>query len=445
MSANQEQQELKKLLSPRHIRMIALGGVIGTGIFKGSADTIGLAGPGVIFSYVFAGLLLLIVMAALAEMAIVYPGNNLRDLIQIALGQRFSFVVGWVYCFMWLTVCVIEIIAAGSLLQYWLPNVPLWSLCLLCSLLVIGINLNNVKYFGEIEFWFAGMKIFVIIVFIILGAALLFGIIPNEQSTPALTNYQNFVPNGWGAIFASLLVVIFSYGGSELIGLTITETKDAEKVLPGVVKSMMWRIILFYTLPILIICGLIPWNQIDPNNSPFVQVFSAAGMQGASHFINFVLITAVLSAANSGIYGTTRMMHSLSKSDGGPKKLAQVNKRGVPILSLWVTVLFLLIGTFFAYLYPEQIFSYMLAIPGFAVSLIWISICMAHLKLRPKYPQEPYFKVWLFPYLTLFAGLVLSVSFVMFLFRQENLPSSIISIGFLIAAIIASFLMKKKA
>ena len=161
-----------------------------------------------------------------------------------------------------------------------MPNVPLWSLCLLCSLLVIGINLNNVKYFGEIEFWFAGMKIFVIIVFIILGAALLFGIIPSEQSTPVLTNYQNFVPNGWGAVFASLLVVIFSYGGSELIGLTITETKDAEKVLPGVVKSMMWRIILFYTLPILIICGLIPWNQIDPNNSPFVQVFSAAGMQG---------------------------------------------------------------------------------------------------------------------------------------------------------------------
>ncbi|MFB8736278.1 amino acid permease [Bacillus sp. SL00103] len=168
-------------------------------------------------------------------MAIVYREITSRPDTDCAW-STFSFVVGWVYCFMWLTVCHQRLLRQSSLLQYWLPNVPLWSLCLLCSLLVIGINLNNVKCFGEIEFWFTtGMKIFVIIVFIILGAALLFGIIPNEQKLSALTNYQNFVPNGWGAIFASLLVVIFSYGGSELIGLTITETKDAER-FSGVVK-----------------------------------------------------------------------------------------------------------------------------------------------------------------------------------------------------------------
>ncbi|MBG9812963.1 GABA permease (4-amino butyrate transport carrier) [Bacillus endophyticus] len=442
---NTSSTQLKKQLLPRHIRMIAIGGMIGTGIFKGSADTVGLAGPAVIFPYLFAGLLLLIIMGALSEMAIAYPGHNMKDLIERAFGTRFSFIVGSIYCFMWLSVCVIEVIAAGSFLQYWFTSIPLWVLCLICSLILILINVTSVKSFGEIEFWFAGIKIFVIIAFIIVGGAILLGLIPSDNSTQHyLHNYTDFVPNGWTAVFATLLVVLFSYGGSELIGLTITETKDAEKVLPGVVKGVLVRVVLFYTLPILIICGLIPWNEIDANASPFVQVFETVGLQGASHIMNFILLTAVLSAANSGIYGCTRMMHSLAQTGGAPKRLSYVNKQGVPIFSLLVTVVVLLFGTYVVYLLSDKAFTYLLALPGFTVSLVWICICLAQLKLRPSYKNEPYFKLWGFPYLTIFAVLVLSISFVTFLFSEGNRLSSIACVTFLVLMVICSFFVKKE-
>lgn len=248
---------------------MAMGGVIGTGIFKGSAETIGLAGPGVVISYVFAGLLLLVVMGAMAEMATVYTNRNIKDFIREAFGKHVSFITGWLYCFMWLSVCVIEIITAGSFLQYWFPEVPLWGLSLACAALIILINMMSVGSFGEAEFWLAGIKIAMIVIFIVLGACIMFGIIPTSD-TPYFRNFTEhggFLPNGWSTVVSALLVVTFSYGGSELIGLTLTETENAEKVLPKVVRSFILRVVLFYTLPILVICGLIPWNQERPGES----------------------------------------------------------------------------------------------------------------------------------------------------------------------------------
>lgn len=210
----QTEGTLQKKLKPRHISFMAMGGVIGTGIFKGSAETIGLAGPGVIVTYIFAGLLLLVVMAAMAEMATVYKNKNMKDFVQEAFGSRVSFVMGWMYCFLWLSVCVIEVIAAGSFLQYWFTEVPLWMLSLACAAFIILVNLLSVGVFGEFEFWLAGIKIAMIIIFIFLGAGLIFGIIPSDN-TPYLQNYTQaggFFPNGWSSIFSALLVVMFSYG-----------------------------------------------------------------------------------------------------------------------------------------------------------------------------------------------------------------------------------------
>ncbi|WP_026695126.1 amino acid permease [Peribacillus kribbensis] len=438
-----QDDKLKKQLQSRHVRMIALGGMIGTGIFKGSADTVGMAGPGVIFSYLFAGLLLLVVMGAMAEMAIVYRGHDMNQLIEKALGSRYAFITGWLYVILWLVVCVIEVIAAGSFLQYWFTSAPLWALSLICALGIILLNSFSVKLYGEIEFWFAGLKIVVIIAFILLGAAILFGIIPGDGPAPRLHNFTDFVPNGWGAIFSTLLIVMFSYGGSELIGLTITEMKDAEKALPGIVKGVMVRVILFYTLPILVICGLIPWDHISQSGSPFVQVFETAGMNGASHVVNFVLITAVLSAANSGIYGSTRMMHSLAASGVAPQSLKRVTKRGVPYVSLSISALVLLLGTYLAYLEPDKIFTYLMAIPGFAVSIIWVSICLAQLKLRRTYPNQPYFKLWGFPYLTLLVIIGLVISFITLLISPENRLSSIVCIVMVAVLALMSFAVKK--
>ncbi|MFT8322272.1 MAG: amino acid permease [Bacillus sp. (in: firmicutes)] len=414
--------KLQKKLLPRHISLMAMGGAIGTGIFKGSAETVSLAGPGVVLAYVFAGLLLLVVMAAIAEMAIVYPNTNMKGFIQKAFGNRMSFITGWLYCILWLAVCIIEVVVAGSFLQYWLPSVPLWVLSLCCTVLLIVINMMNVKNYGEFEFWFAGIKIAMIIVFIILGACILFGIIPSGQTNyfENYTNHGGFFPNGWTSIFAALLIVMFSYGGSELIGVTITEAKGVEQILPKVIKSFIFRIILFYTLPILIICGLIPWNELTDQSSPFVQVLSMTGLQGAGHLMNFILIIAVLSAANSGIYGCTRMMYSLASEGEGPKALAKVTKNGVPINSLIVMSIFLLLGSMIALVAQNEVFTLLMAFPGFIVSIVWVTICLAQIKLRKSYPTTPSFKVWGFPYITAATAVILTLICFTFVINDEN-------------------------
>ncbi|HBS43951.1 MAG TPA: GABA permease (4-amino butyrate transport carrier) [Paenibacillus sp.] len=438
---------LQKKLLPRHISFMAMGGVIGTGIFKGSSETISIAGPAVILTYVLAGLLLLVVMGAIAEMATVYPNRNMKDFIREAFGERLSFIVGWLYCFMWLTVCVIEVLAAGSFLQYWLPDVPLWLLSLASGALIIGINMMSVGGYGETEFWLAGIKIAMIIIFIILGSSLIFGLLPMSEATPYLhnfTDYGGFLPRGWAPIFSALLVVMFSYGGSELIGLTLTETQDAEKVLPKVVKSFILRVILFYTLPILIICGLIPWNQLNEHTSPFVQVLAATGLKGADHIMNFILITAVLSAANSGIYGATRMLHSMASQGEAPRSLAKTSAKGVPINSLKLCAVVLVIGSLLAYFAQDGLFRLLMAVPGFVVILVWISICMSQLKLRKSYPKEPTFKVWGFPYITGVTLVCLTVIAVSFLFDVQNRISIGTCLAVLLMLTIWSFVKFKK-
>ncbi|WP_129691273.1 amino acid permease [Gottfriedia acidiceleris] len=437
--------ELQKNLLPRHIRFMALGGAIGTGIFKGTSETVSIAGPAVIFSYLFAGLLLLVVMSAIAEMAIAFPGLNMKGFIRKAFGTRVSFVIGWLYCFMWLVVCVIEVIAAGSFLQYWFPSMSLWSLSFISAIFIVAVNFMNVKRYGEIEFWFAGIKITMIVLFIALGAGILFGIIPSDHSgyVQNYVQHKGFFPHGWSGVFSALLIVIFSYGGSELIGLTLTETKDAEKVIPKVIKGVIWRIVLFYTLPILIICGLIPWNEIGNQESPFVQVLSTVGFQGSAHIMNFVLITAVLSAANSGIYGCTRMMYSLATEGEAPKVFAKISKNGVPVYTVIVSAIILIGGTFVAYFSPDRVFGYLMAIPGFTVSLVWISICLAQLKLRKTYTKQPHYKVWGFPYVTSFTVIALCVSCVAFAFSEQNRLSIFVCLGMLVVLILCSFIKRK--
>ncbi len=433
MSGNDD--SLQKKLRPRHISFMAMGGVIGTGIFKGSAETIGIAGPGIVLSYVFAGLLLLVVMGAIAEMATVYSNKNMKDFIRDAFGERLSFIVGWLYCFMWLTVCVIEVLAAGSFLQYWLPDMPLWLLTLASAALILIINMMSVGGFGETEFWLAGIKIGMIILFIVLGAGILFGIIPVADApslTQNFTEHGGFFPQGFTTIFSGLLVVMFSYGGSELIGLTLTEAQDAEKVLPRVVKNFILRVILFYTLPILIICGLIPWDQLDGHTSPFVQVLASIGLKGSAHVMNFILITAVLSAANSGIYGATRMLHSMASQGEAPAALARTSRKGVPVNSLKLCAVILGVGAMLAYFYQDSLFRILMAVPGFVVLLVWISICLSQLKLRKSYPKEPGFKVWGYPYITVITIGCLAVIASLFLVDAQNR----VSIGACLAVVV---------
>ena len=440
-----KKNSLQRGLQPRHVQLMAMGGMIGTGIFKGSSDTISAAGPGIIVSYLFTGFLLLIVMTALAEMAIAYPGLNIQGMIQKAFGSRFSFVVGWLYWVNWILVIIVEVLAAASFLQYWLPAAPLWLLSLICTILILSVNLISVKMYGEIEFWLAGIKIITLILFIVIGAALLFGLFPNQEAVyfGNYISHGGFLPKGWGGVFAALLIVVFSFGGSELIGLTVTEMKHMEQTLPKVIKGTMFRVILFYTLPILVICGLIPWNEIGTQGSPFVQVFSATGLQGVAHIMNFVLLTALLSAANSGMYATSRVLYSLAQNQEAPALFSFVTKRGVPIWGIIVSGIALFIGSLIAFLTPEHVFSYLMSIPGFTILFIWTSICLAQLKLRKQYPSTPYFRLWLFPYSTLFAAVALATIFFFFLFTG-NIINSGICISILVLLSLLSVLIGRK-
>jgi amino acid transporter, AAT family len=440
-------QNLQKGLLPRHVQFIALAGMIGTGIFKGSSDTLAIAGPSVVVAYLIGGLLLFIIMAALGEMALAFPNLNVQHLVNKAFGFQVSYIVGWLYWINWIIVTVVELLAAGSFLQFWFPAIPLWLLSLLCAVVIVGINLTQVKYYGELEFWFAGIKIIALVSFIILGFSLLFGIIPSSIQDP-LSNYTahgGFFPHGLGGMFSAFLVVMFSYGGAELIGVAITETKDAERVLPKIIKGAVWRVIIFYIFPILIICGLMPWNKVTGADSPFVQVFSTTGLPGAAHIMNFVLLTAVLSAANSGIYATSRTLFSMAQSGVAPKVLAKLSSKGIPLTGITLTTVCILAGVFLAYLTPSQIISYLMTIPGFTVMLIWISICAAQLKLRPHYKSLPAFQVKWFPYTTVFALVSLCIIFIGFVFNPNNLIGTTVSLSTIGFLIILSFRGRKNS
>jgi amino acid transporter, AAT family len=438
--------DLKKDLLPRHVQFMALAGMIGTGIFKGSSETLNMAGPSVVVAYLIGGLLLFIVMGALGEMATVFPNLNVQRLVHKAFGLQISFIVGWLYWINWILVTIVELIAAASFLQFWFPTTPLWLLSLLCAAFIVGINLFQVKYYGEMEFWFAGIKILALTLFIILGTLILFGIFPSSLDNP-LSNYTahgGFFPNGMSGVMSAFLVVMFSYGGAELIGVAVTETKDAHRVLPKVIIGTVWRVIIFYILPILIICGIIPWNQVSSEDSPFVQVFSMVGIPGAADVMNFVLITAVLSAANSGIYATSRTLYSMAQNGESPRALLKTSKTGIPINGILITTLCILMGVFLAYMTPDQVIGYLMSIPGFTVILIWFCICAAQLKLRPKYKDKPVFQLKWYPFTTIFAMIGLTIIFVAFLTNSNNVIGTTVCLVTVSFLTILSFLIKRR-
>lgn len=436
-----KQQGLQKGLLPRHVQFLALGGMIGTGIFKGSSDTLNLAGPSVSFAYIAGGILLFIVMAALGEMATAFPNLNVQNLIHKAFGFRISFVVGWLYWMNWILVTVVELLAAGSFLQFWLPGWPLWLLSLCCGAVIIGINLFQVKFYGEMEFWFAGIKILALLIFIVIGVLILFGVLPGHTQAPFYnyTAHGGFFPHGIKGVFQALLIIMFSYGGAELIGVTVTEVKQAEKVMPSIIKGTVFRVMLFYVVPILVICGLMPWNKVSSGGSPFVQVFSLTGMPNAAAVMNFVLLTAVLSAANSGVYATSRILLGMAQSHEAPKVLLKTTNKGIPLFGILLTSICVATGVVLAYFMPGKIIGYIMSIPGFTVILIWICICAAQLKLRTTYPKRPTFQLKWAPYTNIVAIVFLTIIFFSLLLNASNIIGSTVCLALVAALTALSF------
>ncbi|MGG3210127.1 amino acid permease [Geobacillus stearothermophilus] len=441
----QSRPQLQKGLLPRHVQLIALGGMIGTGIFKGSAEAIHIAGPSVVLTYLIGGVLLFWIMAALAEMAIAYPGSNVQHLIRRAFGFRLSWIVGWLYWINWTLVTVVELLAAGSFLNYWVPSAPLWLLALLCACLIMGLNLFPVKYYGEAEFWLAGLKVAALVVFIVLGAGVWAGVIPNgiSGSFPSASD-GGWFPHGFAGTLSALLIVMFSYGGAELIGVAVTEMKDAEQVLPRVIRTTIWRVVGFYLLPMAIICGIMPWNTVSETNSPFVQVLEAIGLPGAAHVMNAVLLIAVLSAANTGVYATSRLLYTMAEQGEASRRLQRTTKHGVPLYGMGMVAICIAAGVIGAYLAPGRIIGELMTIPGFTVLIVWMMIGAAQLKLRPHYKTKPFFRTKGFPYTTMAAVGSLGAIWLGFLLQREHRIGSLLCVAVLVLLFIYSTVKEKQ-
>ncbi|HAQ6622035.1 TPA: amino acid permease [Enterococcus faecium] len=379
-----EDKKLKKQLSSRHITMLALGGAIGAGLFKGSGEAIGIAGPSVLIAFLIGGLILYIVMKGLGK--IVLSGGDthhgLSGLIRPYLGAHSADFTDWVYWSMWIINIIAEAVAAASFLQLWFPHIPAWVFVFMLAVLTTIINLYSVRLFAETEYWLAFAKISVIILLIIFATYLVgqqmlgTGVFPTLQQ---LTDHGGFTPHGMKGIISSLLVVIYSYGGSELIAITVSEADDPKRAIPKAIKGVMGRIISFYIIPLFLLLILFPWNTLAGTNvSPFVMVFEKMNIPFAADIVNFVIVLALFSSINSGVYASSRIsFFRLKDRKGSSRKLAVLNKHQVPQRAVLFCTSVLYLGVALSYFVGDKLFGYLAGSLSYTVLLIWIIISAA--------------------------------------------------------------------
>lgn len=379
-----EDKKLKKQLSSRHITMLALGGAIGAGLFKGSGEAIGIAGPSVLIAFLIGGLILYIVMKGLGK--IVLSGGDthhgLSGLIRPYLGAHSADFTDWVYWSMWIINIIAEAVAAASFLQLWFPHIPAWVFVFMLAVLTTIINLYSVRLFAETEYWLAFAKISVIILLIIFATYLVgqqmlgTGVFPTLQQ---LTDHGGFTPHGMKGIISSLLVVIYSYGGSELIAITVSEADDPKRAIPIAIKGVMGRIISFYIIPLFLLLILFPWNTLAGTNvSPFVMVFEKMNIPFAADIVNFVIVLALFSSINSGVYASSRILFfRLKDRKGSSRKLAVLNKHQVPQRAVLFCTSVLYLGVALSYFVGDKLFGYLAGSLSYTVLLIWIIISAA--------------------------------------------------------------------
>ena len=358
--------KLKKQLSSRHITMLALGGAIGAGLFKGSGEAIGIAGPSVLIAFLIGGCVLFIVMNGLGKL--VLDGGDtqhgLSGLVRPFLGSHSADFVDWVYYSMWTINIIAEAVAAASFLQLWFPHIPTWAFVLILAVLTTLINLYSVRLFAETEYWLAFAKISVIILLIIFGIYLV---------------GQQMLGHGVKGVINSLLVVIYSYGGSELIAITVSEADDPKKAIPKAIRGVMGRIISFYIIPLFLLLIIFPWNNLAGTTvSPFVMVFEKMNIPFAPDIVNFVIVLALFSSINSGVYASSRLLYFRLKDKKGPaNKLAVLNRHHVPQRSVLFCASILYLGVVLSYFVGDELFGYLAGSLSYTVLVIWIMISAA--------------------------------------------------------------------
>ena len=417
--AEEQQHEVKRSLQTRHLSMIALGGSIGTGLFVASGSAISTAGPGgALLAYVGIGIMVYFLMTSLGEMATYLPvSGSFSTYSTRFVDPALGFAMGWNYWFNWAITLAVDISTAAIVMQFWLPHIPGWIFSLIALVLIFTINALSVRSFGETEYWLSLIKVITVLIFIAVGVLTIFGIMGGSATDLSNFTYKKapFV-GGIPTILSVFVVAGFSFQGTELIGITAGESATPEKSIPAAIKQVFWRILLFYILAIFIIAAIIPYTSKDLLGSsatdiaisPFTLVFKKAGLAAAASVMNAVILTSVLSAANSGMYASTRMLYSLSKQGYAPKTFGRVNGRGIPIMALLGTTVIGLL-TFLSSMFGDRIYIFLVSASGLTGFIAWLGIAISHLRFRQAFVKQGHelselrYHAKLFPFGPLFA------------------------------------------
>ncbi|MFF9455729.1 amino acid permease [Streptomyces flaveolus] len=377
---------LSRGLRSRHIRFMALGSAIGTGLFYGSSESIQAGGPAVLLAYLIGGAAVFLVLRSLGEMAVASPSaGSFGEYATRHLGPLAGFTTGWTYAFEMVIVCVADITAVGVYMGFWFPDVPRWIWVLAAVLLIGALNLVSVKVFGELEFWLSLVKIVAIVAMILVGIAVIAFGLGSGDGHVGLSNlwsHGGFFAGGADGFVMSFAVVMFAFGGTEIIGVTAGEAESPEKTIPSAVNSIPVRIILFYVLTLAVIMSITPWQDIDASGSPFVEIFAGVGLKSAAAVLNLVVLTAALSAINSDIFAAGRTMFGLAERRQGPAVMLRVTRNGVPWVTTLVMIGALLLGVLMNVLMPGRIFLIISSIATFATVWVWLMILLTHVRAR---------------------------------------------------------------
>jgi S-methylmethionine transporter len=373
-------------MGPRHLVMIAMGGVIGSGLFLSSGYTISQAGPlGAVIAYLIGSFVVYLVMACLGELAIAYPVSGAFPIYAArSIGPATGFATAWLYWLCWAVAIGSEFTAAGLLMQRWFPTIDVWVWCVVFAAILFASNAVSSKFFGESEFWFSIVKVGTIIVLIVLGGAALVGFHPLADSGTHPFLFENFktpgglFPNGFTGVLVTALAVFYAFSGSELIGVAAGETADPATSIPKAMRTTVFRLLIFFVGAIAVIAATLPFDQVGVDQSPFVSVFSSIGIPFAADIMNFVIITALLSAGNSGLYSCARMLYSLSEEGHAPRAFRRLTRRGIPMIALSVSMLGGLASLISSVVAPETVYLVLVSVAGFAVVGVWMSITASH-------------------------------------------------------------------
>ncbi|GKW09969.1 MULTISPECIES: S-methylmethionine permease [Pectobacterium] len=380
--------QFKRTMKARHLVMLSLGGVIGTGLFFNTGYIISTTGAaGTLLAYLIGALVVYLVMLSLGELSVAMPETGAFHVYASRyLSPATGYTVAWLYWLTWTVALGSSLTAAGFCMQYWFPQVPVWTWCLLFCVLIYLLNVVSSRFFAEGEFWFSIVKVVTILAFIVLGAGAMFGFIPMQDGSPA-PFFQNITASGWFPygglpILMTMVAVNFAFSGTELIGIAAGETENPHKVVPMAIRTTVARLVIFFLGTVLVLAALIPMEEAGIAKSPFVLVFEKIGIPYAADIFNFVILTAILSAANSGLYASGRMLWSLSNEGTLPRRFSRLTRRGIPLFAISVSMLGGLLALFSSVIAPDTVYVALSAISGFAVVAVWLSICASHYMFR---------------------------------------------------------------